>query len=413
MGAGGRGALAADDRPPAGRRAPCGSCTGACTRSPIGGWSAPRCTTPAALAIGAQSAISHGDAAGAWRMRSVRDRPRPPDPARGKRPDRRRGIVLHRAPLLARRCGATRRAAHHQPRPHPPRRGGNPRATRPRACARRGALPRAGLAVIARRNAGAQRRPPRGTCAARDPGRPRTGLDPHGERVGGNLRTRLPRPWPLRLSLPGPAPAVPSRPAVRAPAPDRRDRWAGPSNQAPTGRRRRLGTPPWPAGGSTRSASPIEDIDADVERRCGEGRPRAQRGVVPTIRGNQRPSRGFAATGRSKLNVCPRYATDRRPTMPSLPRPRLRRGARVGADARPATPRRSPASRPSSTPACAGTTSSGPARSTAPGWRSTSTSTPSTTRTWPRATSGRRSTSTTTTCSSSCTSRCSTSRSGA
>ena len=70
--------------------------------------------------------------------------------------------------------------------------------------------------------------------------------------------------------------------------------------------------------------------------------------------------------------------------------------------------RRRPTSSRSTPPACAGSTSSARARSSAPGWRSTSTSTPSTSRTCSRATSGRRSTSTTTTSSSSSTSRSST-----
>ena len=101
--------------------------------------------------------------------------------------------------------------------------------------------------------------------------------------------------------------------------------------------------------------------------------------------------------------------------MPNLPKPRLRR-TRRGAAARLARAAAEP-----QTPNVEQIDGRGPAlgqhraprrRSSAPGSRSTSTSTPSTSRTSSRATSGRRSTTTTTTSSSSSTSRSSTAPSG-
>ena len=79
------------------------------------------------------------------------------------------------------------------------------------------------------------------------------------------------------------------------------------------------------------------------------------------------------------------------PAPPASSAPRAPRPD-VAAPAPSLTPPTSRSSRPR---ACAGSTSSARARSTAPGWRSTSTSTRSTTRTSSRATSARRSTSTT------------------
>ena len=106
----------------------------------------------------------------------------------------------------------------------------------------------------------------------------------------------------------------------------------------------------------------------------------------------------------------PRAAADRRAAQSGLCR--ACPGARsVVAAAPPLKPRLSApsrASRSSRRPACAGSTSSARARSSRRGWRSASTSIPSTTRTSARATSARRSTSTTTTCSSCCTSRATT-----
>ena len=129
------------------------------------------------------------------------------------------------------------------------------------------------------------------------------------------------------------------------------------------------------------------------------------RGVVAGVSSGQslHPSGCVQLCRRAQYQPCP--------TFPSRDFPAPRAGEEPRSARRSSRPR-APRSRSSSPAGCAGCTSSARARPTARGWRSTSTSIPSTTRTSSRATSARRSTSTTTTSSSSCTSRASTRRSG-